>query len=147
MAIGSEVRNDFRRYTLLAPLTISAAVGATATTAELYLGGMHYLTAEAVFLYGADGTSVKAYVQTSLDGGDSWIDIMSFAFTTSAATKVSATTTGIAPASQALAPSDGSLADNTIIQGVLGDRIRLKYVTTGTYSGATSLAVYALAKG
>jgi hypothetical protein len=136
-----------RRIVLLSPLTIGAAVSATATTPVTGLGGMEALTVEAKFLYGAGGTNATAYVQTSLDGGLSWIDIMCFQFTTAAANKISSVTSLIAPAAQAFAPTDGSLTANTIIQGVLGDRLRLKYVTTGTYTGATSLGVYAIVRG
>ena len=131
---------------LLAPLTIGAAVGATASTPKTGLGGMNYLVVTGVFLYGAGGTDAIARVQTSIDGGLSWIDVVSLGFTTSALTKVSAVTTKIAPATQAATYTDGTLTVNTIIQGVLGDRLRVKYVTTGTYTGATSLAVYAIAK-
>lgn len=138
---------DGQKITLLAPLTISTAIGATGTTPVTNLTGMKYVTVEAKFLYGSGGTTANAYVQTSLDLGLTWVDIMNFSFTTSAASKVSAVTTMIAPAAQAFAPSDGSLSANTIIQGVLGDRLRLKYVTTGTYAGLTSLAVYAIVKG
>ena len=147
MSQASSVHTNTQRAVLLAPLTIGAAVSATATTPITDLGGMKHLTVEAKFLYGAGGTTVDAYIQTSLDGGVSWIDIMQFAFTTAAANKVSSVTSCIAPAAQAFSPSDGALTSNTIIQGVLGDRIRLKYVTVGTYSGATSLAVYMVAKG
>ncbi len=136
-----------KKYTLLDPLTISAAVSAIATDPILGLGGVDYLTVEAKFLYGSGGTNATAYVQTSLDGGLTWVDIMCFQFTTAAASKVSSVTTHIAPGTQAFAPSDGGLSANTIINGVIGDRIRLKYVTTGTYGGATSLAVYMIAKG
>ena len=147
MALSAGVHNNAQSLVLLAPLTIGAAVAATATTAETGLDGMKHLTAEAKFLYGAGGTDVNLYIQTSLDEGLSWIDIIQFNFLTTAANKVSSVTSCIAPAAQAFAPVDGSLASNTIIQGVLGDRIRLKYLSTGTYTGATSIAVYALAKG
>ena len=77
--------------------------------------------------------------------GDS-VDIMCFAFTTAAATKMSAVYAGIALGA-AVTPTDGSLTDNTILNGALGDQFRLKYVTTGTYSGATSLQVDLVVKG
>lgn len=124
---------------LLPALTIGAAVSATATT-PVILPSVKYLAAQAKFLYGAGGTTTKAFVQTSLDGGTTWLDIMSFAFTTSALTKVSSVTADIALA-PATSPGDGALTDNTILTGLLGDRFRVKYVTTGTYTGATSLTV------
>ncbi len=85
-------------------------------------------------------------MQTSVDGGASWIDIMNFSFTTAAASKVSAVV-GTTALAAAAVPGDGALASNTILSGLLGDRLRLKYVTTGTYTGASSLAVDALVKG
>ena len=147
MSLSAAVHQNSRYLPLLSPLTIGAAVAATSTTAVTGVGGAKHLTIEAKFLYGAGGTNAKAYVQTSLDGGVSWVDIAAFVFTTAAANKVSAIALTIAPAAQAFTPSDGALTDDTIIQGVFGDRIRVKYVTTGTYTGATSLAVYAHLKG
>lgn len=146
MSQNGAVHASGQTIVLLSPLTIAAAVAATATSPTKLLSGMKFVTANAIFLYGADGTTAKAYVQTSLDG-TTWIDIMSFAFTTAAGNKISSVTSCIAPAAQAATPTDGSLTDNTIIQGTLGRWLRLKYVTTGTYSGATSLAVYAIARG
>lgn len=130
---------------LLAPLTIGAAVAATGTTPAVGLHNMQYLAVEAVFLYGAGGTTVDAYVQTSLDNGATWLDIMNFHFTTAAATKVSAVVSATALAA-GVSPGDGALASNTILSGLLGSEIRVKYVTVGTYTGATSLALYAVAK-
>ncbi len=146
MALNGSVHINSRFCILLAPLTISTALSATATTPITQLGGMKYLVAEAIFLYGSGGTTTNAYIQTSLDGGLTWVDIINFSFTTSAASKIWATTADVAVAA-VVTPSDGALTSNTIVQGVLGDRLRLKYVTTGTYAGATSLAVYAHAKG
>ncbi len=147
MAQNSALSDDGLTIVLLPALTIAAAVSATTTSPTQHLAGMKHLSVEATFLYGAGGTTVDAYIQTTLDGGVTWFDIMNFHFTTAAGTKVSACCAYIAPASQAFTPGDAALAANTIIQGVLGTQIRAKYVTTGTYSGATSLALTAVAKG
>lgn len=146
MIKSSDIHINGGHLQLLAALTIGAAVALTPGTPVLYLGGIKYLTVQATFLYGAGGTTAKAFVQTSLDGGVLWIDIMCFAFTTAAARKVSAVVNSTALAAAAV-PVVGALADDTILSGLLGDRIRLSYVTTGTYTGATSLAVDAVAKG
>ncbi len=130
---------------LLAPLTIGAAVAATATTPIKGLRAMNYLAVEAIFLYGAGGTTAKAYVQTSLDGGTTWFDIMCFSFTTAAASKISAVVCSTALAA-VVVPGDGALTNDTILSGLLGNMLRVKYVTTGTYTGATSLALYGIAK-
>lgn len=132
------------RKTLLAQTTIGAA-GTVTTTPIRGIGSAMYLLVLIKFLYGAGGTAVKAYIQTSLDGGTTWIDIMCFAFTTSAITKISKVSGEIALAAN-VTPGDGALTDNTILDGVIGDMLRVKYVSTGTYTGATSLAVVAQAK-
>ena len=102
--------------------------------------GSKGITAQAIFTYGSSGTSTKAYLQTSLDGGVTWVDIASWAFTTSSSTKIynlSART----PKTTQVTPTDGSLTDNTAVDGLIGDRIRTKYVTTGTYADSTSLKI------
>lgn len=42
---------------------------------------------------------------------------------------------------------DGTLADNSILDGALGDRLRVKYSTTGTYGDSSSIKIDAIAKG
>ena len=90
------------------------------------------------------GTTAKAWVQTSFDGGASWNDIANFAFTTTTATRIyhltAAAVTAIAT------PTDGTLADNTAVNGLLGSVVRVKLTTTGTYTGASSFVIRALAK-
>lgn len=151
MSIADPVHGNAQTINFLAPLTIGAAVSATATTPVRLLHGARYLVAQATFLYGAGGTNATAYVQTSLDAGLSWIDLIAFQFTTSAGVKVASVTidatTFAASAYVPLVPTDGTLTANTCVQGIIGDRFRLKYVTTGTYTGTTSLAVYGIVKG
>ena len=149
MAISADVHVNEQFLKILPPLTITTAIGATATTPVTNLGGMKYVAVECKFVYGSGGTTVDVYIQTSLDGGLTWIDIMEFDFTTASANKVNSVT--IAPSVVTNFPPvsvvDGSLAINTSVQGVLGDRLRAKYITVGTYGGSTSLAIYATVKG
>ena len=147
MAIGGDQHIGGQRFVLLAPVTIAAAVGPVATTPVTLLTGMNYLGVEAIFLYGAGGTTVKVWVQTSFDGGTTWVDIINFPLTTAAAKLTAAVATYITAGAAPVAATDGTSADNAIVNGVLGDRVRVKYLTTGTYSGATSLALYGIAKG
>jgi len=134
--------------TLLPAATITVA--GTFATDPISLGQISdtsaVLAAQATFVYGSGGTTCKSWVQTSLDGGLTWIDIASFAFTTVTATKVSVLSLYIATAA-ALTPTDGSLADNTILNGLLGDRVRCKLTTTGTYGGNTTLALAMVTRG
>lgn len=141
------LRESYRK-TLLAATTITTAVAAGLSDVVIGLPGMRSLVVQAKFVYGSGGTNVTAYVQTSLDGGASWIDILCFQFTTSSGVKVFAVVDNPAtPIGYSITPSDGSLTANTVVTGILGDRLRVKYVTTGTYGGATTLAVDLCAKG
>ena len=131
----------------LLDVDVSTAVTAQLTPvmplARLAFESQKYLLVQSKFTYKAGGTNTTAYVQTSLDAGVTWIDIMAFQFATSTATKVSKV--GLATAlAAAVAPTDGSLTVNTILDGLIGDRIRVKYSTTGTYTGtsATATVVY-----
>lgn len=132
-----------RTTVLLPQTTIGAARAGVIEEVVLVPREARSLSVQARFLYGADGTSAKAWVQTSLDGGATWVDVINFAFTTAAERVVSSVRTDTAVAANYTA-TDGTLADDTIKDGILGDRIRVKWTTTGTYSGATSLKVTAV---
>jgi hypothetical protein len=141
--VNSDVPGFRRKLIDALAITTAATTNGTPITG---LSGIDYVAVEAIFTYGSSGgTAAKVYVQTSLDGGTTWIDIISFAFATSTASKVSAVTTAIALAA-AGTPGDGALADNTILSGLIGDQIRAKVVTTGTYVGTTLMNVYMVAK-
>lgn len=131
---------------LLWTKTITTAITAPGETQGTLsgTGRADGIVMSSIFTYGSGGTTVKAWLQTSFDNGATWVDLISHAFALATATKVSALSAGIAPASQGFAPSDGALADNTVINGVIGDRLRVKVITTGTYAGGTMLAVNVL---
>jgi hypothetical protein len=81
-------------------------------------------------------------VQTTLDNGQTWIDIASFAFTTASATKV-INLSGLTPQTTQITPTDGAMPDNTCQDGMLGSALRVKITSTGTYAGNTFLAIRA----
>ena len=145
MALAGRLAGN-RTLTLLAQTTIAGAVTGVTTTPVTELSGMGVLTVQFTFLYGANGTSVQAWIQTSFDGGTTWVDVIAFAAATTAITRISSVRATTAVAAN-YTPTDGALTDNTIKDGLLGDRVRVKYTTVGTYSGATSLAIHAVAKG
>lgn len=118
-------------------ITVAIANDVVGGISQLY--AMKSLVVEANFVYGADGTTTKVWIQTSVDGGFNWIDIINFAFTTSSGRKVS--TVDVDASATAVVPTDAGLADNAIVDGILGDRLRAKVTTTGTYSGGTTLNV------
>lgn len=107
------------------------------------LGGMQYLVVSARFTYGSGGTSCRAYVQTSLDQGASWIDLIFFEFLTTSATRVLAVQRGVI--STPLVPTDAALTTDILDPAPLGDRLRVKVVSTGTYAGSTLLSLRGLA--
>jgi hypothetical protein len=149
MTLGYARGTSGAAIALLPETTITTAVtGQVPGPASVPLSpGVTYLALVAKFDWGSGGTSAKCYVQTSLDNGATWMDVASFAFTTADGVKRSILTTGVAPAAQAAAPTDGTLADDTVVNGVIGSRLRVKVTTTGTYAGSTTLAVWATPKG
>jgi hypothetical protein len=148
MPIAAHVDSAASRGWIAVPaLTIAAAItGIVIGAAVTLLAGAKYLACQAVFTYGSGGTTAKFWVQTTLDGGTTWIDVMSFAFTTATATKVSAVVTSTALAA-GITPGSAGLADNTILSGLLGDQVRVIGTTTGTYAGGTTIAIGAVTKG
>lgn len=126
--------------TLLASTTITAAVTGVTTTPLTKYDGAHYIIFESIFTYGSGGTTAKFWLQTSLDGS-TWIDIANHAFTTASAKKVSAVSIYTA-LTAGTTPGDAALADNTIVDGLFGKSFRLKYTTTGTYAGGTTIEIY-----
>lgn len=128
----------------LGDITITAAGTQTATAVE-ELDGMLAATISARLAYGSGGTSVKAYVQTSLDQGTTWVDIACMTWTTSGSTKI-VNLSGLTPKTTAATPTDGALSDDSAVDGILGDRLRLKVVSVGTYAGSTVLSVRAVCR-
>ncbi len=104
------------------------------------LSGALAVTLSARLAYGSGGTSCYAVVETSLDQGVTWVQIARFDFTTSGLQKVM-TVSGLTP--RIAAATAGSLAADTALDGVLGDRLRATVVSTGTYAGSTVVSVRA----
>jgi hypothetical protein len=128
---------------LLPATTITAAISpAVVTTPMQFLDETpHGLLIQANFIYGSSGgTTVDAYVQTTIDGGATWIDIAEFNFTTASARKV-ANLSSLTPVTTIATPVDGTLASNTCVDGIIGSKLRVKYKSAGTYVGATSLQI------
>ena len=137
-------RNTDKNLTLLPATVITAAVSGTAGTVYSLSRTAKYLLLESIFTYGSGGTTAKFWIQTRVAGG-TWRDVANFAYTTSSATKWSAVQTTVALAAARTA-SDAALADDTILDGFIGDELRIKYTTTGTYGGSTTVTVLATVK-
>lgn len=104
------------------------------------------LALQANFTYGSGGTSADAYVQTSLDGGTTWVDAAEFHFTTSSA-RVLYNLNSSTPVTTQYAATDGTLSANTAKDGIFGSMWRVKYTTVGTYAASTNLRIDAFANG
>lgn len=131
-------------------LPVATITTATTIVGPEYLFGpraVESLAVEGIFVYGSGGTTAKVFVQTSLDGGATWFDVLNLAFLLATASKLGSVSTAVALGTQGAAAGDGALADNSANQGVLGDRVRVKVITTGTYAGGTTIAVWASLRG
>lgn len=122
---------------------ITTAVTASVTTpVEIDPYRPISLAIYANFVYGSGGTSADGWVQTTHDGGLTWMDIANFHFTTSSAKAIYNLSAETVVATTATI-TDGSLAANTTKDGLLGTLYRVKYTTVGTYAGGTSIGIYA----
>jgi hypothetical protein len=115
----------------LGDIAITAA-GAYVSDVVSGLEGALAIAAQMRLAYGSGSGTVKGYLQTSLDQGTSWIDVACFTFTVGAV-KVR-NLSALTPKTTDVVPTDGALADDSSVDGVLGDRFRVKAVTTGTYA-------------
>jgi hypothetical protein len=125
----------------------------TITTAGTFTGdwnddfeGCLALLAQLRFVYGSGGTAVKAYLQTSVDAESVPVDIACVVFGNSVSENVLLNFSALTPKTTQVTPTDAALADDTAVDGVVGDRFRVKIVVTGTYGGSTQLVCSAVAK-
>jgi hypothetical protein len=126
----------------LADLSITTAVTSLALTPINGLEGMEELSVEFNFAYGSGGTTLKAWLQTSLSQGTRWRDLACFAATT--ASKQRDFSLRRTLDSALWTPGNGVLADDIIASSIVfGDQLRLLLTTTGTYAGGTVISVRA----
>lgn len=125
--------------------TITTAQTASTKTAIAGLARAKSLAIECIFTYGSSGTSAKVWVQTSFDGGTTWLDIANFAHTTSSLSRAY-NLSALTPITTVYTVTDGSLSNDTCKDGLIGDQLRVKFTSTGTYATATTVAVYVTAK-
>jgi hypothetical protein len=128
----------------LGDLSITAADTYTTEWTD-QLDGVSAASLQVRLAYGSGGATIKVYVQTSLDQGTTPIDIACLTFATASGVKL-VNLSGLTPKTTAVAPSDGALTDDTCLDGTLGDRLRVKVVSTGIYAGSTILSTRAAAR-
>lgn len=104
------------------------------------LEGMLAASSHLTFVFGSGGGvgGVKAYLQTRFGEGGPVMDIASFVFGTANAA-AARNNAGLEPADD-IVPTDATLPDDTTVQGMLGDALRLVVVSTGTYANNTVLS-------
>jgi hypothetical protein len=130
--------------TCLLNVTLTTAVNPAAVTPVLQFQSQAgqaptRLTCQFSFVYGSGGTTADAYLQTSLDGGSTWVDVANFHVLTTSLTSIANFSAATVVA--LFSPTDGSIAANTVKDGVIGDRLRVKYKSAGTYAASTTLRV------
>jgi hypothetical protein len=127
---------------LLTLTGIGAAIAATTSPQPWarFTGSPRNLCVQGTFTYDSGGTNATAYIQTSLDNQKTWTDIACLQFTTSTARKA-INLSAVTPVTTPVALTDGGMTANTCQDGLLGPWFRVKYVTTGTYGGASSLSI------
>lgn len=134
MQLGVFSLGDLQLSTPVAGTAIGAGTGAV-----LNMAGVRHATFEAALsAVGTNGTSAKAWLQTSFDQGSSWFDIACAALGGTSGRVVHGIDFGVTKQNAAL--TDGTLADNTVIEGIVGDRFRWKVTTTGTFGAGSVLS-------
>ena len=118
----------------LGDITVTTAGTQTTDWVEDF-DGILAMLAQIRLAYGSGGTSIRVYLQTSLDQGTTIADIACVVFGVASEVAV-LNFSGLTPKTQ-VTPSDGALTDDTVVDGVLGDRFRIKVVSVGTYAGST----------
>lgn len=95
-------------------------------------------------IVGTKGTTATTYVQTSIDEGSTWFDIGLIGHGTAGDgdTQNWLFATRIGDGEGIMDGTDGAMDMGTVNNGILGDRIRLKTITTGTYASTTLSAYY-----
>ena len=134
-------------YALSAAVTgevITTATGATGVAQEYIdrLEGMVGATLQVNFAYGSSGTTCKVTIETSFDQGTTWVEVARYAFTTASAEKL----VNLTNASVTTLYAPAALSDDTVKDGLLGERWRAKVTSTGTYAGPTTVAVRLMAR-
>ena len=119
------------------------ADGTTTVGEPLELRHKHALVVEGNLARTSGGTTIDVYVQTSVDGGNNWVDVMNLHFTTSSLRKVGTVRYSLTGGG-VITPTDGALGANTVNDGVIGTWVRHKTVVSGSYVGTLSIKGVAL---
>lgn len=105
------------------------------------------------YIRGGTGGTLDVYIQSSFDGGTTWVDHAHYTQLAAGGSlvawshNVSGPTGGTAPTSVNTVSGTPTLAANTVVQGTLGNALRVVFVSgSGTSAGAAQ-AIYAYCRG
>ncbi len=121
------------------------SAGTQTGTPQTGLAGANAVSLQVRLSGGASGTKINVYLQTTLDQGQSFFDVANIAFANTPGVQV-VNLSALDKLTTVTAPTDGGLADNTVLDGVLGDQLRAKVISTGTYTGGTLVSVRGVAR-
>ncbi len=82
-------------------------------------------------------------VETSLNQGATWVEVARFALATASEENL-VNLSGQTPVTTVYTPA--ALSDDSVKDGVFGERWRAKIIAVGTYAGNTSLAIRMIAR-
>ena len=106
------------------------------------LDGMTGFSYQNRLAYGSGGGDIRVFLQGSFDQGTTAVDLDCEVFGTVSKTTLLSfdgrnTVQRSGSPAEGVTPTDGALADDTSIDGLMPDRLRVKIVSTGTYAGST----------
>lgn len=108
------------------------------------LDGMLAAAVQLNFTAGTGGGTIKATIETSLDQGTSWIEIARLAFATANLARV-LNFSALTPRATPYTPA--ALSDDSAVDGILGERMRLSILKAGSaYTGNASLSARLIAR-
>lgn len=107
--------------------------------------GVEALSLQASFTYGGGGGEATLFFQTSLDQGQTPIDIAAVALGDANSVSV-VNLSALTPVTTPLTPAQQSLAPGTSVNGVLGDRFRAVLVVASPFAANTALAACGVAR-
>lgn len=108
---------------------------------QAFIDGLEWIAAVTLFVnftWGSGGASCIVTVQTSLDGTN-WLDIARFDFATASLAK-RANLSALTPVAVGAV---AALSAEGVLDGIMGDRLRAKVTSTGTYGGNSAVSVRA----
>jgi hypothetical protein len=133
-------------------LTMGGVGAFSVVAAGTYLGdwvagfaGILAASFQAQFLFGSGSGAATLYIQTSVDQGQTPIDVAAIQFSNASETAF-VNLSGLTPRAVFDIPTQQSLAAGAVNDGVLGDRFRAVLLVTGAYNNGTLLNVTGCAR-